>query len=463
MSEQPSSTVEVVYLFLLAGFFWLSQALPAAAQTQTPVSAAQTDAQRAALQQQLAQVEAEEQAANAQLTKAQSQSASLSRDIAVLDAKIKAAQLDIKAKNLLIQSLGSDISDKQSHINDLEDHIAKGKETLAQLLRKTNEIDAYSLPEVVLSETSISGFFQDLDTFQSVQSGLYNTISALNADESSTTAAKDALSARQNAEIDARYAIQQQQQNIQADEVQQKQLLSISKGNEKSYAALVSEKSAQAAQIRAALFALAGGSSPIPFGDALSYAEAASARTGVDPAFLLAILTQESNLGKNVGNCYLANTTTGDGINVKTGNPVSKVMSPTRDVPPFITLTNALGRQPLQTVVSCPQSVGWGGAMGPAQFIASTWTLLEHRVADMLGISPAPPDPWNPKHAIMAEAVFMSDLGASSGSYTAELNAACRYFGGGTHCTSITRPYGNNVMALANSIQRNQIDPLAGL
>jgi len=423
---------------------------------QTNLSAAQ----QAALQQELQQVEAEEQQANNQLAAAQNQSASLSRDIAVLDAKIKAAQLDIKAKNLLIQTLGSDISNKQSHINDLEGQISKGKDTLATLLRKTNETDAYSLPEVILSQTSVSGFFTDLDSFQSVEDGLKSTFEMLRTDEASTSAEKDALTARQNAEQDARHAIQVEQANIQADEAQQKKLLTVSKGNEAEYSAVLTQKTQQEEKIRAALFALAGGSSPIQFGDALTYAQAASAKTGVDPAFLLAILTQESNLGKNVGNCYLGNTSTGDGINVKTGSFTAKVMSPTRDVPPFLTLTQALGRDPKQTVVSCPQSVGWGGAMGPSQFIASTWVLIEDRVASMLGIGSATPDPWNPKHAIMAEALFMSDLGASSGSYTSEMTAACKYFGGGTKCTSVTRPYGNSVMALADSIQRNQIDPL---
>ena len=421
-----------------------------------------TAAQRAELQAELTQVEAEQKQAAADLSTAQAKSSSLSSDIAVLDAKIKAAQLKIKQENLLIQTLGDNIVQKQSHINDLEDNIAKGRASLEVILRKTNEIDAYSLPEVILSQTSISGFFNDIDTFQSIQNGLKATFDQLQADEASTTAEKNALTDRQNAEMDARHTIQVEQANITTDEKSQKQLLAVSKGNEKSYSSLVAQKQAQAAQIRAQLFSLAGGSNPIPFGDALKYAQAASAKTGVDPAFLLAILTQESNLGKNVGSCYLVNSSTGAGINVKTSNPMAKVMSPTRDVPPFLTITQALGLDPYQTIVSCPQSVGWGGAMGPSQFIASTWALIQDRVAGLLGIG-GPPNPWNPQHAVMAEALFMSDLGASSGSYSSELTAACKYFGGGTKCTSVTRPYGANVMALADSIQQNQINVLAGL
>lgn len=418
--------------------------------------------QRAALQQELAQVEAEQKQAEADLTSAKAESSSLSQAIKVLDAKIKSAQLEIKAKNLLIQTLGDDIASKQGHIEDLQTHIEKGRETLSQLMRKTNELDDHNMAELMLSQSSISTFFNDVDTFQAVQAGLKTTFEELRADQNQTQQEKDALDERRNAELDARHAIEVAQANIQSDQKSKQQLLSISKNNEKAYTTLVAQKQDRAAQIRAALFALAGGSSPIPFGDALQYAQAASAKTGVDPAFLLAILTQESNLGKNVGNCYISNIQTGAGINVKTNAAVAKVMHPTRDIPSFITLTRALNRDPMQTVVSCPQAVGWGGAMGPAQFIASTWDLITSRVQSLLGIS-ATPDPWNPKHAIMAEASFMADLGAASNSYSAKMTAACRYFGGGTKCTTVTRPYGTSVMALADSIQRNQINVLQGL
>ena len=423
-----------------------------------------TPAEKAACQVLLQQTLDEEAQAQQQLSTAQGQSASLSQAIAVLAAKIKKAQLDIKAENLLIQTLGSDIQDKSNHITDLQGHIEKGRQTLSDLLRKTREIDAYSLPEVILSQSTVAGFFNDIDTFDSLQHGLQSTFDVLRTDEASTSAEKDALTVRQNKEMDARYAIQKQQNSIAADQKQQTQLLSISKGNEKAYNALVAQKAAVAGQIRAALFNLAGGSNPIPFGTALQYAQTASMRTGVSPAFLLAILKQESNLGGNVGKCYLTDANTGVGVYVTNGTIVSNVMKPSRDVPIFLTITKALGLNPYQTVVSCQLGgLGWGGAMGPAQFIPSTWTLLSARVGSALGISDTP-NPWNPAHAIMAEAIFMADLGANSSSYSAQKNAACKYYSGQS-CGSVSgaTAYGNSVLNLAyfnsNSIQ-SQIDQL---
>lgn len=432
-----------------------SFAVPLAAGAQANLTAEQ----RAQLQAELAQVEADQKQAAADLTAAQAQSASLNKDITVLNAKIKTAQLNIKAKNLLIQTLGNDITQKQSHINDLEVHIDKGKETLAVVLRKTNEMDASSLPEVLLSQSSVTGFFQDLDTFQSIQDGLKSTFEQLRSDQAETAAEKDALDKRRNTELDAKHTIEQEQKNIQSDEDQKQQLLALSKGNEKSYASLVAQKQARAAQIRAALFPLAGGQK-IQFGDALKYATTASQKTGVRPAFIMAVLTQESALGANVGNCYMTNPQTGAGIKVSTGAASSFVMKPGRDVEPFIDITKSLGLDPFKTVVSCQQSgVGWGGAMGPAQFIASTWVLFEDRLRTALNISDTP-NPWNAAHAFMASALYLDDLGAGAGGYTAERNAACRYFSGAV-CSksSLIASYGTQVVSKADTIQQ-QINQL---
>ena len=421
-----------------------------------------TPAQRAALQAELTQVEADEAAAQKQLDSAQAQSASLSRDINVLTARIKAAQLDIKAKNLLIQSLGNDITIKENHISDLQANIDSGKQSLADTMRKMHELDSYSLPEVLLSQTSVSGFFTDIDTFQSVQSSLQTTFDQLQADQASTTAERDALDVRRNTEMDAKYVIQQQEASIASDQTQKKQLLSISKGNEKSYSSLVAQKQARAVQIRAALFSLRD-SAAIPFGQALQYANVAYQKTGVRPAFLLAILTQESALGKNVGSCYVTNQQTGDGINAKKNTMVSKVMNPSRDVPAFLQILSAIGGDISRTPVSCPMSYGWGGAMGPSQFIPSTWVLLSDRISTTVGIS-GMPDPWNPQHAFMASALYLADLGAARGGYTAERTAACKYYSGKAcgYATGNTS-YGNSVISQANTIQTTMIDQLAGL
>ena len=132
-------------------------------------------------------------------------------------------------------------------------------------------------------------------------------------------------------------------------------------------------------------------------------------------------------------------------------------MKPGRDIPPFLDITKALGYDPMKTVVSCQQASvgGWGGAMGPAQFIASTWQLFEDRLRTALGITDMP-NPWNPSHAFMASAIYLGDLGASNGSPSSEKNAACKYYSGSACSKSrAIASYGANAMQQAMSIQQD--------
>ena len=259
------------------------------------------------------------------------------------------------------------------------------------------------------------------------------------------------LTERQRRELDARYEVERSRQQVAANEAQKKSLLEVVKNEEKTYADVLAERQRQADQIRSALFDLRDAEG-IPFAQALAYATEAEQATGVRAAFILAILEQESNLGKNVGQCLLVNTETGAGKGKNTGRPFSNVMHPTRDVPIFIEITSSLGRDPFNTPVSCPQSIGYGGAMGPSQFIASTWNIYKKQLANKLNVGTA--DPWIPQHAIMATALFVEDLGADKGGYSAEREAAGRYYAGGNWKT-LGLGYAASVIALAEKHQDN--------
>lgn len=423
-----------------------------------------TAAHQTRLETDLAGCEAEEAQAQTALTQAQSQSQSLQGNINVLTAQINVAQLNIQAKNLLIASLGKQISDKQQTVDSLTAQLDQGKDTLAELIRQTDQLDQVSLAEILLSDQTLTQALSDYDTFASLNTALQSTAAELTDQQTQTQSAEDALTTQQNQQEDALATIQQDEATVKQAETAKAQLLAVSKGNEAAYTQIVATKAANTAAIKAALFALAGGSQAIQFGQALTYAQVASSKTGVTPAFLLAILTQESNLGANVGQCYVTNYTTGAGVSVKTGAAVAKVMSPTRDIPPFQTITSALGIDPLKQVVSCPQSVGWGGAMGPAQFIPSTWMLFQQRIATALGEPVSAVDPWNAQDAFMASALYLSDLGAGAGTQSSEKTAACKYYSG-QPCGDVTgaTAYGNSVISLMNSIQLNKINPLEGL
>ncbi len=220
------------------------------------------------------------------------------------------------------------------------------------------------------------------------------------------------------------------------------------------------ERQKKAAQIRSALFALRD-TAAIPFGTAYNYALEVQKKTGVRPAFLLAILTQETNLGENVGQCLVTNMTTGDGIGKNTGTPFKGVMKPSRDIGPFIVIANSLGFDPKTKPVSCPQAGGYGGAMGPSQFIPSTWVAYQNKIAIAAGV--AVPDPWIPHDAFFATALYLDDLGASAGGYSAESTAAAKYYAGSNWKKTAGQNYAASVMKTTQNIQENMIDPLQNI
>ncbi len=421
--------------------------------TESEISANEAD-----LRAQLAQIESQIKDQTVILSQEQAKGVSIVRDIAILDAQITQAKLKIKAHALTIDRLGKDIQNRTVKIGELTDKINKGEESLSDIIRKTDEIETHSIQEIILSDQALSEFLLDLDSFRLVRESLAKFFGQVVEAKDQTEKERTQLDNNRREEVFRKVNVEEEKASIDKDEKEKKRLLGLSQDKQKTYQKNLTSAQQKAAQIRTALFALRD-SAAIPFGTALEYANEASQKTGIRPAFLLAILTQETNLGANVGTCYMTDPVTGNGIRIKSGDAVTGVMKPSRDVQPFLDITKKVGRDPFKTKVSCPFSVGYGGAMGPAQFIPSTWVLFEDRIQQMLGTSIA--DPWNAEHAFMASAIYLSDLGASNQSASAEKNAACKYYSG-KKCSGSNTFYGTQVMSKADNIQQNMIDPLKG-
>lgn len=414
------------------------------------VASALTDAERAALEQQLAQVEAQIARNKDDLSVTQKQRTSLERDVQVLNAKIQAAQLGIKQRDLKIKQLGGDVTDLQKGIGNLDSKVVASQESLAQILRRTREIDDLTLVELALGQ-SFTELFEDIDDFERIQMALDASFTEMAATRSDLSARKSALEDKKIEESNLLQLQQLQKKDLQSTETEKKNLVKAAKGQEANYQKVIAEATKTATQIKNALFGLRD-SGAIPFGTAYQYAKDAEAKTGVNAALTLGVLRQETNLGENVGKCLVTNSPNkGDGIGKVSGTAIRGVMKPDRDVDPFMQITAELGIDPASQVVSCPQSVGYGGAMGPAQFIPSTWVLYKSRLAAATGENP--PSPWSARTAIFATAMLMADNGADQGTRESERRAALRYFAGGNWSKPSYAFYGDGVMKYRDQYQ----------
>lgn len=383
----------------------------------------------------------------------QKQTGTLTGDISYLSSQINALKVKVKARNLKIVELKIDIKQKVTKIDTLSAKIEREHESLAQLLRNTNDFDNKNFIYLVLSDQELSDFYSDLESYDSIKQAVKASVDEIREVKGQTETEKKSLEEKQDAETDAKAELETTQKKVVQSEAEKKKLLDVSKKKESEYKELAEEKKIIANKIRSALFSLAGISEKIEFGTALEYANTAKGKTGIDPAFLLAILTQESNLGSNVGKCYLTDIDgpqAGYGVTISTGKTWTNLMKPTRDIAPFLDITGRIGLDPLKTIVSCPAPniVGFGGAMGPAQFIPSTWKIFENQLKAMLGYDA---NPWAPRDAFMASALYLTDLGAVGSSASAQNKAACRYYGtGGSSCS-----YSRSVMRYKATIQDN--------
>jgi peptidoglycan hydrolase CwlO-like protein len=402
------------------------------------------------LEEELKKVLEEIEKINQDLASAQQQKKTLENEIYILKRKIAKLELEIEQNQLMVQSLGIQISETEKSIEKTSQKIEQKKEQIAGILRTIYEEDQKSFFEVLLVENSISNFFDSLNQLELLYSENQKLLDEVKDLKSFLETEKISLE-EDKADLEKLLAIQSLQKN-ESEEIKKEKdtLLEKTKGKESEYQKLLAEKQKRAAEIRSRIFQLMGVAKAPTFGEAYEIAKYVSAITGVRPAFLLAVLYQESRIGQNVGQCYLKNTTTGEGVKANTGQKVLKVMNPSRDVPSFLQITKELGRDPFGTVVSCPMSFGWGGAMGPAQFLPSTWLRYKER---LFSIIKKTPDPWEIKDSFLASALYLADFGASEQIPEKEWRAAMIYFAG-TVDTRF-RWYGDSVIKKAAEFEED--------
>ena len=394
------------------------------------------------------------------LNKTEAEKKTLQSKISGLNSQIRNLNYQISQSNLIIKDLRFQIGDTESSIGNTSIKIEESKEKLANILQTIYQEGQKPVIEVLLSENNLSSFFDNLMSLEILNAKSKEFLQNIKILKFNLENQKVSLDTEKG---ELERIVEIQTSKVSASSQTKKEQEYYFGLTEQEYQKQLKEKEdvdQKASEIRARIFQLMSVSdSEAPtFGEAYEIVKYVESITGVRPAFLLAILTQESNLGKNVGQCYLKNSTTGAGIVIRTGTSLAKVMRPgppystTVDVPPFLEITKSVGRDPFTTPVSCPMSYGWGGAMGPAQFMPTTWSGYKSRLEEILGRSA---DPWSIRDAFLASGLYLSDYGAANRTYNGEFNAALSYFAGPGWARSsykkvYERDYGYPVMKITS-------------
>lgn len=434
------SAVAVIFSFAIIS--------PAAATIQDDINAKQLQIQQ--LQAQIDQYEA-------QAREVGQKSATLQNEIARLNAQIGQITAQIHQLAVSIDQAGLEIRQTSSAISDAEREVELHQGALAEYVRTIDQADRKSLAQIILQHDAFSDFFDYIHQVQLTQDKLRLTIRSVRELQAALDEKRDSLEGKKGELERMKGLTEMQQKELAQVKGSKSVILKETKGQEAKYQQLVKQSKLDLQRIQEQIsFLLQGG---LTVEDAVKYAQLAAIGAGIRPAFLLALLEVESRLGMNVGKgnwqddmvqCYLrmsqiAKTADRKAYYIKRSETEKNA---------FLQITSKLGLDPNTLKVSKEPSYGCGGAMGPAQFIPSTWLGYESEVVRITGHSPV--NPWNFQDAFTASAIKLANGGATSKDRAGEIRAAKAYISGNSQCTSTTcNSYANTIQQKAADIEKN--------
>lgn len=409
------------------------------------VAKATTEEERRQMEKELAAIESQIALYEKELQGTTKEKTTLQNTINTLKTQANKLSLQVKSTKGQITTLTGKIQDTEVAIDKTLNNIDNAKKELSSLIQAFYELSTKSQAEIILANNTLSDYFTEVNSLNLLDLKINSKLGELKDLNKNLVAQKTNLNEKKG---DAQNMLQVQllQQNeLDRTKKEKDTLLTATKNKEATFQQILSEQRKKAAELRSRIYNMVGIQTKVTFGEALDIATWAGNLIGVRPAMLLAILTQETNLGQNVGTCNRP---------TDPPNKSYKVIMNPKDHDYFVQVTKELGMNPEATPVSCPmyqqgKQVGWGGAMGPAQFIPRTWISYKSRVSSATGRNPS--NPWDIKDAFVACALYIGDYGAKSKSYDGEWRSAMIYFSGSTNTRF--RFYGDNVMAIAKRYQ----------
>ncbi len=343
------------------------------------------------------------------LKKKKEETSGLRTEVNKLNTKIKISQAYINRKIAKANSLKKDIKTNTSDIKELESNLLKAKKNLGKLLYQKNIFETKTALEAILMSDSISDFYNDSVLIKIIGLKISEKINYIKKQKKDLERLSIELSERAMYQQQLAEERKIEQKNIARNQKYKKELLDVLKKEEgKIQSSILSKESARQKILQKTYFLKSG--KAVTFGEAYNAIYPYKKVLGLDPAFVLAILFQESGhkgkIGGNIGRCTY-NQPNKHG-NKKRGYTV---MSNTQK-PAFLTIMKGLGVDPSSQKVSCPipKDGAYGGALGPAQFMPTTWMGIRAQAGKIIGKKPEKMSPFVNGDAFIASGTFLKNL-----------------------------------------------------
>lgn len=310
----------------------------------------------------------------------------------------------INATQSLIQTLHSDILRREAELKNLSERMDLNKVMLAEYVRQMYYANQdHPVISLAIFEGSLSDWAKDFDNFAGLKSKISNVLEEIEIAKGENEEAKALLADQKEEKQDVLETQQAQQEQI-AGNVQEAQLT-------------VAQIQQKISKLRSTLSSFLGKS--FDMDDVVDAVKLAEKKTGVRKEFLFAMLDKETDLGRFTGGCTYSNT---------------RVKPADKEV--FKDICEELGYDYKKKKISCAGSGGYGGAMGVAQFMPTTWRSSScysggygSKIASITGNDPA--DPWDLEDGVIGMALKLKCAGADKKSK--ERSAAMIYYCGSDH------------------------------
>lgn len=387
------------------------------------------------------------------ITKKQQEANTLKNKLDIVKQNILKKELEIKKTNLVIKKIDLDIKEKQSSLDETGLRIALSERLLAQHIQNLYKLDQHDAIVILVKNSRISNFFNEVQAIEGIQQKTSKLLNSYHTLKVNLQLEKTTLEEDKEEAVNIKGLAELQRRNLDKEKREHDTLLKATKGQEAEYQKLLKDKKTTLATLKSQLFYLEA--TGVSAEDALTYAGLAASRAGIRTAFLLAVLEVETGR-------QFANSTITVGTNLGTGNwktdmydcyiKLGKRSYAEQQKKAYFEIIDSLRYDPEKMPVSRKPRYGCGGAMGPAQFLPSTWHLFSERVAALTGKNP--PDPWKVETAFMASALYLADSGATAKTTSAERAAAKTYISGRPTCRTYTcNIYSNNIISLSRVIE----------
>lgn len=409
---------------------------------------------RTDLEKQLRQLEKESEELDRNLQQVLDEKRTLTNENLRLETDIKRRELEIKRLTLLIKKTGLEIKNKIAGMDILSKKIEKNRKALAYSLMVLYSYDEDNIVTILLKHNNLSRFFTSLYNLERVQAHVENVLEEHRRERVLLEKEKDELEGFQEDQQELKVLQEVERKSLAQKRIEKEELLRLTKGKEALFQQLLKSKKRDIATLKTQLFYLE--KTGITAEDAIHFADLAAKRAGIRTSFLLALLEVET--GKQFEDGVIS-----VGTNLGTGNwkrdlydcyiRLGKRKTAEAEKNAFFAVVGKLNFDPDKMPVSRKPNYGCGGAMGPAQFLPTTWLRFESKVSSLTGHNP--PSPWNIEDSFTAAAIFLADAGADSKTTSGEIAAAKTYLSGRPNCTKyICRSYANRILSLSKDIDR---------